>query len=134
MVIEVIISSLQMQVGRLAEAPPQIIIEERVVEKTVIVEKVVVQEKIVVEEEIAYVDRSPASSKSSTSRPVPKLNAGQAVHQWWAPWMVAATKMRESIGKKGRPAWYSASVLVHHGWAETAYGGITVTSWAYNVF
>ena len=114
--------------------PPQIIIEERVVEKTVIVEKIVVQEKIVVEEETVYVDRSPASSTSSTSRPVPKFNAGQAVHQWWAPWMVAATKMRESIGKKGRPAWYSASVLVHPGWAETAYGGITVTPWAHNVF
>ena len=128
------ISSLQMKVWRLAEAPPQIIIEERVVEKTVIVEKIVVQENIVVEEKTVYVDRSPASSKSSTSRPEPKSKASQAVHQRWAPWMVAATKMRESIGKKGRPAWYSASVLVHPGWAETAYGGITVTSWAHNVF
>ena len=82
------------------------------VEKTVIVEKAVVQEKIVVEEKTVYVDRSPASSKSSTSRPEPKFKAGQAVHQWWAPWMAGATKMRVSVGKKGRPAWYSASVVV----------------------
>ena len=70
------------------------------VEKTVIVEKIVVQEKIVVEEKTVYVDRSPAFSKSSTSRPEPKFKAGQAVRQWWAPWMAGATKMRESIGKK----------------------------------
>ena len=134
MVVEDQISSLQMQVGRLAEAPPQIIIEERVVEKTVIVEKVGVQEKIVVEEKIVYVDRSPASSKSSTSRPEPKFKAGQAVHRWWAPWMAGATTSRESIGKKGRPAWYSASVMLPPEWAETAYGGIIATSWAYRVF
>ena len=41
---------------------------------------------------------------------------------------------QQSISKKGRPAWYSAVVLVPPQWAETAYGGIIVTSWAYQVF
>ena len=98
------------------------------VEKTVIVEKIVVQEKIVVEEKIVYADRSPASSKSSTCRPEPKFKSGQSVNQRWAPWMAGATTTRESIGKTGRPAWYSACVTLPPEWAETAYGGIIVTS------
>ena len=134
MIIEDRISSLQMHVKRLAEIPPQIVIEERVVEQTVIVEKVIVQEKVVVQEKIVYVDRTPASANSHTNRPEPKFQAGQSVHQWWATWMPGAKVALGSIGKKGRPAWYSACVMHPPEWAETAYGGIGVTSWAYRVF
>ena len=59
MIIEDRISSLQMQVKRLAEIPPRIVIEERIAEQ------------IIVQETIVYVDRTPAPSKSSTNRPEP---------------------------------------------------------------
>ena len=97
-------------------------------------EKIVVKDKLVVKEKIVYVDRTPASSTSNTNRPESKFQGGQSVHQRWATWMPGAKTTRESIGKKGRLAWYSASVMHALEWAETAYGGIIVTSWAYRVF
>ena len=68
-------------------------------EKTTVVEKLA---QIFVEVEVLTDD----------SRPPPKFQSGQSVHQWWATWMAGAYKPPPGIkGKYGRPAWYSSSVF-----------------------
>ena len=81
------------------------VIEEKIVSDFWEKQKIVVQEKIVFEERIVYVEKA-------DSRPEPKFSAGQAVHQWWAPWMANAAQPPIGIKAKSRPSWFSSSVFV----------------------
>ena len=116
-------SKLMNQISRMASQPTVSQVVEKVVE--IVVEKKVIEERIV---EVMVEGVTP-------SRPQPKFKAGQSVHQWWAYWMPGAQTAPATIGgKKGRPAWYSASITSPAQWATTVYGGATLTGWGYRVY
>ena len=84
---------------------------------------------VVVEKVVTQIVEVPATAEGE-----PQFKAGQAVHQWWARWMPGAETVPQSIGGKGRPAWYSSSVINPPEWATTVYGGTTLEGWSYRVY
>jgi hypothetical protein len=85
----------------------------------------------------AAVAAADAASAHGSARPVPPqlFGTGQSVLQWWAGWFV---KCREGetpkqIGKKLRPAWFSAEILSYVGYKDIVYAGVRTTGHCYTV-
>ena len=91
-----LVRTVEVEVEVLKEVVVEVVKEVHVVQKVEVVKKVFVE-----------VDVLPKGEP----RPEPLFRGGQSVHQWWASWMSGAYETPAGIqGKKGRPAWYSASV------------------------
>ena len=74
-------------------------------------------------------DRRACSAEPA--RPEPAFQMGQSVHHFWASWMHGAKVPRQTNKKKGRPAWYSTTIVSCPVWETLHYGGVEITGWTY---
>ena len=66
--------------------------------------------------------------------PPAAFKCGQAVLQWWAPWMKDAEETPASYNKKNRPWWFSAEVTSYRGYGDIKYAGQVTRDHQYNVY
>jgi hypothetical protein len=55
--------------------------------------------------------------------------------QWWASWFFKCIEGEtpKSIGKKLRPAWFSAEIISYVGYKTIVYAGVQTTGHCYTV-
>ena len=78
--------------------------------------------------------RCAAAGARANARPPAKYQIGQGVHHFWASWMKNATTMPTQLKKKGRPAWYRATVASDPVWGKCTYAGTPYEGWLYHAY
>ena len=66
--------------------------------------------------------------------PPAAFKCGQAVLQWWAPWMKDAKETPASYNKKNRPWWFRAEVTSYRCYGDIKYAGQVTRDHQYNVY